>query len=410
MRPIVSLSLVLAAMIVTGACTMREQSGESGANGRADADVNYMPVANRLVTRSLALRPGEYVLIAGVPEHMELLEDLAVQVRKAGGWPMITVGSDRLTRLSLDSVPADRDADRPDLMLAVARLFPAAILLEGAGSAAALRHVAPERLAARARAAQPVAAQINRLSRRLVFVGNGIFPTEENARLQGMSRAELSRFFWDGVNVDPQTMAGAGSAVQSTLRAGKTVRITGPGGTDLTLSLSGVEPYFSDGAITAEDARRGPQGQTVWLPAGEVYVRVAPQSANGTIVADRLSWEGEEIEGLRLTVANGRVTAMTATRGLDRLRASYDAAAAGKDVISVLDIGVNTSMTVPANTKFRSYMPAGMVTLFLGSDAWAGGTNMTEFGLPIFLTGATVTVDGAPLVQDGALRAATPTA
>jgi hypothetical protein len=218
-----------------------------------------------------------------------------------------------------------------------------------------------------------------------------------------MARDELERQFWAGVGVDPQTMAAAGEAVRASLRTGKTVRITSPAGTDLTLTLAGNEPYFSDGAITAEDAKSGPQAQTVWLPAGEVYVRVAPGSANGTLVADRLTSEGEEIEGLRLEVKDGRVTSLTASKGLDRFKARYDAASAGKDLITVLDIGVNPNMTVPETSKLRTFVPAGMVTVFFGNDTWAGGKNTASLNVPVFLTGAQVTVDGKPIVEGGKL-------
>lgn len=390
------------------ACQAREEAPVTAQRGGAVADAgesseSYMPVAAQLATRNLGVKPGELVLVSGTPEHIRLLEDIAVQVRKAGGWPLITVGSERLTRLSFDSIPPDRDRDTPQMDLALAKTFPAMIALEGAQSDASFRHVPPERLEARAKAAQPVMAQVNRLNRRIVFLGNGMFPTEQNARNQGMPLAELAKQFWDGVNVDAEAMAAAGLSVKTALRNGKTVRITSPSGTDLTLTLAGNEPYFSDGVITDEDAKSGPQAQIVWLPAGEVYVRVAPGSANGTLVADRLTAEGEEIEGLRLEVSEGRVTSMTAARGLERLKARYDAAGAGKDVITVLDIGVNPNMTIAPDSKLRTYVPAGMVTVFVGNDSWAGGSNSSSFNVPMFLTRARVTVDNVPIVEDGKL-------
>lgn len=395
-------------MLGLAACEAREEAPVTAQREGSVADANessasYAAVAAQLATRNLGVKPGELVLVAGTSDQMRLLEDIAVQVRKAGGWPVITVGSERLTRLSFDSIPPERDADRPEADLALAKVFPAMMALEGAQSDATLRHVAPERFEARAKAAQPVAAQINRMNRRIVMLGNGMFPTEQNARNQGMSRDELDRQFWAGVNVDPQAMSVAGEAVRAALRTGKTVRITTPGGSDLSLTLAGAEPYFSDDAITAEDAKSGPQGQTVWLPAGEVYVRVAPGSANGTLVADRLTSEGEEIEGLRIEVKGGWVTSLSAAKGLDRFKARYDAASAGKDVITVLDIGVNPNMTVADDSKLRTFVPAGMVTVFLGNDMWAGGTNNASLNVPVFLTGAQVTIDGKPIIEGGKL-------
>jgi aminopeptidase len=404
-RCLTSVALIL---LGVAACVAREEDPVTAQREGSVADAgesarSYMAVGAQIATRNLGVKPGEQVLISGTPEYMPLLEDLAVQVRKAGGFPFITVGSDRLTRLAFDSVAPERDADNPDSFLAVAKAFPAVIVLEGAQSDTTLRHVAPERLEVRNKAAQSLVAAVNRLNRRMVFLGNGMFPSEENARRNDMSREELDRLFWEGVNVDPSALAAAGEAVRAALRTGKTVRVTNPAGTNLTLGLAGNTPYFSDGAITAEEAKIGPQAQMVWLPAGEVYVRVAPGSANGTIVADRLTFEGDEIEGLRVDVKDGRVTGLTAAKGLERFKARYDAASVGKDAITVIDIGVNPNVTIPENSKLRTYVPAGMVTVFVGNDTWAGGTNNASFGVSLFLSGAQVTVDGKPIVENGKL-------
>jgi leucyl aminopeptidase (aminopeptidase T) len=363
-----------------------------------------MAVANRLVTGSLGVSPGEYVLVAGTPADAELLENIAVEVRKAGAWPFITVASDRLTKMSFDAVPAARDVDRPTLDLAIAKLFTSMIVVEGAISPGNLRDVPAERLAARAKAAESINNEIVKLNRKVVFLGNGMFPSEENARLNGMAPADFAQLFWKGVNVDAAAMAATGNAVRSSLRSGKTVRITDARGTDLTLSLAGLDPYFSDGQISDEDKKRGPQAQTIWLPAGEVYVRVQPGSATGTVVTDYVMWEGQPVEAFKVELKDGRVTAMTATSGLDRLKTRYDAESTGKDLLSILDVGVNKAMSVPAGSRFQTYVTGGTITLFLGSDTWAGGTNTTAFGLPLFLNRATLAIDGTTLVKDGVLQ------
>lgn len=406
--------LTSVALIVLGAaaCQAREEPPVTAQREGSVADAveparSYMAVGAQIATRNLGVKAGEPVLVYGTPEYLHLLEDIAVQIRKAGGSPIIAVESERFTRLSYDSVPPERDADRPESFAALFKAFPAMIFLDGAQSEATLRHVPPERLEARAKAVQPVAAEVIRLNRRQVYLGNGMLPTVDNARRHGMSRDELDRLFWDGVNVDPAALSATGEAVRTALHRGKTVRVTNQAGTDVTLGLAGHLPYFSDGAITEEDRKSGALSQTVWLPAGEVYVRVAPGSVNGTIVADRLTFEGDEIEGLRVEVKNGRVTSLTAAKGLDRLQARYDAAGPGKDAVTVIDIGVNPNITIPENSKLRTWMPAGMVTISLGNDLAMGGSNSSSLAIPLFITRAQVTVDGKPIVENGKLVVAT---
>lgn len=49
------------------------------------------------------------------------------------------------------------------------------------------------------------------------------------------------------------------------------------------------------------------------------------------------------------------------------------------------------------------YCAAGMVTVGIGSNTWAGGDNSVNFGWTGHLAGATVTIDGEPVVEGGSL-------
>ena len=46
----------------------------------------------------------------------------------------------------------------------------------------------------------------------------------------------------------------------------------------------------------------------------------------------------------------------------------------------------------------------GMKNHYFGNDQWAGGTNNAPYARDVHLAGATVTVDGATLVDKGALK------
>ena len=51
-----------------------------------------------------------------------------------------------------------------------------------------------------------------------------------------------------------------------------------------------------------------------------------------------------------------------------------------------------------------AWMPAGMVTVGIGNNTWVGGENNVGYSLALFLTGATVTVDGKIIVEKGVLK------
>src|SRR5204863_338096 len=79
---------------------------------------------------STMLREGQSVLISGSVRDAGLMEDLAIEARKAGAQPMLAISSERLIRRSYDEVPAKYDAQEPKLDLAVAKLFDAQIAID----------------------------------------------------------------------------------------------------------------------------------------------------------------------------------------------------------------------------------------------------------------------------------------
>ena len=103
-----------------------------------------------------------------------------------------------------------------------------------------------------------------------------------------------------------------------------------------------------------------------------------------------------------MAMKDGRVTSMSAKSGLEPLRALYDSASSGKDLLDVVDFGINPNVTRPSGSQVQAWVPAGMVTVGIGNNTWAGGDNNTPFALALFLPGSSVTLDGKSLVENGA--------
>jgi leucyl aminopeptidase (aminopeptidase T) len=236
-----------------------------------------------------------------------------------------------------------------------------------------------------------------------VSVGNGLYPTAAVARQYAVSQSELAKQFWNGVNTDYARLAAIGKTVKAMLAAGKEVHITNPNGTDLRLRVEGRPVFVSDGVVSAEDAKAGGAAATVWLPAGEVFLAPVKGTAEGKVVFDHYFFRASEIIGLTLEFEGGVLTSMTAKSGLEPLRQMYDVAGAGKDQFAMIDIGINPDVTMVPGSKLLSYVQAGMITIGLGGNTWAGGDNAVPFGMNGFIPGCTLTVDGKALVEKGKL-------
>jgi aminopeptidase len=271
------------------------------------------------------------------------------------------------------------------------------------GEGRTFKGVSPKRQAAQAKAFQKVFPAMQRRGVRFVSLGNGLYPTAERAEQFGVSREDLGRLMYGGLDTDYGELESTAKRLRAALAGGKELRVTNASGTDLRVAIGGRPVQVSDGIISAEDRKSGGPALSAWLPAGEVYLTPRAGSAEGVLVADRYFHQGDRVEGLRLEIKSGKVVGMSAKSGVEGLKARYDAAGAGRDVVGVVDIGINPSIQVPAGSAVNVWSRAGAVTVMVGNNVWAGGDNSSDFGLPAEVQNATVTVDGTELVKDGKL-------
>jgi aminopeptidase len=369
----------------------------------APKTVDKQALAERIVKQSAGVHEGELVLINGGMRDLELLEELAVAVRKQGAFPMISIGSERLLRRTFETVPAKYDSQVPEFDLKLANMVDAIITVDFVENPGFLAGVAPDRLAATGKAFAPVTqAQLKRGVRQ-VSLGNGLYPTAALAERFSMPQADLERTFWEGVNVDYPGLQNTAARVRTTLAAAKEIEITNPNGTNLRLKVENRPIFTSHGIVSAEKGSNTPNSQ-VWLPAGEVYLVPVAGTAEGKVVVDRQLLEGKEIQGLELTFSKGKLTSMNAKAGLDRLKALYEVGGDGRDLFGFLDFGINPNVRIAPGSHLQGFMPAGMVTIGFGNNLWAGGDNASAFAMGSFLPGSTVTVDGKALIESGVLK------
>lgn len=362
-------------------------------------------LAQRVVTQSAAVKEGEIVLITGRPHDAELLENIAVNVRKVGGFPLIEYSSDRLAKRLFFDVPEQFDTQADALGRRLADSVDVAIGVGNTMSEDLFEGADPKRMAARGKANEPV-VQAFMKNVRNIELGNSLYPTPWRAERYGMAEDELARTFWNGVNVDYSELQARGEQVKAVLATGNEVHITNPNGTDLKVSVKGRPVLVSDGIVTAEDMKQGGSAASAYLPAGEVYATPVPGTAEGKVVHTRTFFRGKQIDNLTLTIAGGKVTEMTGSGpGYADLKATYDAVDdPRKDLFGFVDFGINPNVKLPATSMVGNWVPAGTVTVGVGGNTWAGGDNSVPFDLTIFLPGSTVTLDDKPIIENGTLK------
>ena len=371
---------------------------------RAPTDLEQL--ATRVVTQSAGVKAGEVVLITGQPTDGELLEDLAVNVRKVGGFPIITYDTDRLDKRSFFDVPPQYDAVQDKAALGLAALANVLINVNNSMTEDVLAGADPARVAARSKASEALSQALLKRGVRTVELGNNLYPTPWRAQRYAMTVDDLSKLFWNGVNMDYAAVQTAGDKVKAALAAGDEVHITNPNGTDLKLHIKGRPVLVSDGILSEAERTAGGVAANVYLPAGEVYTTPVAGSAEGKVVQTHTFFRGKPIDNLTLTVSGGKVTAMTGTGdGWADYKAAYDATNdPRKDLFGFIDLGINPNVKLPADSTIGSWIPAGAVTVGAGNNSWAGGDNTVTWSSTLFLPGSTVTLDGKTIVDNGALK------
>jgi leucyl aminopeptidase (aminopeptidase T) len=360
--------------------------------------------AQRLVNECAAIQEGDVVWIHGNTNDIELLESVAVHVRKRGAFPLLSITTDDLTRRMYEEVPAKYDTQKPELGLKLAGMIDAVISVSAEENPALLADVPPERIAAHGKTSEQVYKVLQSRKVRQVNLGNNLYPTTALAKQFGISRDELATVFWNGVNIDYRKLQRAADTVQTYLASGNAVRITNKNGTDISMQIKRRPVHVNDGVISSDDIRSGGAACQVWLPAGEVYLAPIPGTATGTVVVDRHLFRGQEIRKLRMDFRDGKLTSMTAKSGLEPLRKFYDACGPGKEEFAAIDIGINPNVRIPPDSRMTGWMASGMITVGVGMNTWAGGENTSEFALFTHLPGSTLIVDGRTLVDEGVLK------
>jgi len=374
--------------------------GAVKAQDRPGTDVEEL--AEKLVHQVAQIQSGDVVRITGSVRDVDLLEALAVNVRKLGAFPFITINSDRLDRRMYDDVPEQYDGQSPNLELALAGIVAAEFNVEySERQGAVLAGVPARRINTSDSAQTSVSILKNSRGVQQINLGNEIYPTEAVARRFGMPLPVLETLFWTAVNVDYDELRARAEAVKSVFESGSVVHITHPNGTDLTANIAESLVFVSDGVISEEDMALAGASRLTWLPAGEVYFVPDLTSVSGKVVVDRQFFQGETVEGLTLTFEAGRLTSMTAESGLDALKEAYDQADLGKEEFAFIDVGINPAMRLPPTSDMVAWIVDGMVTVGIGANAWAGGGNNNTYSLTTHLPGTTLMVDGVVLIDGG---------
>lgn len=378
------------------------------AQARAAEKRDLKAIAERIVAESAGVHEGDLVLVAGDVRDIDLVENLSIASARHGAAPMQIVERERTGVRYFTEVPEKYDGTRAAFSVQMAAIPTVFFSVNSNAEPGLYKAVPASRLQTAAKSFRPFGETLMKRGVRQIFIGNGLYPTAATAKRLGLSQAGLEKIFWGALATDPKLIQANGAAVKGALAGAKQVRITHPNGTDVRIGVEGRPVILSDGVITPEQAAKGGAAARLYLPAGEALLAPVAGTAEGKVVIDRMDIGVGPVEKLTWIFRDGRLVEYTAkpSAAFTRWKELYEAGPAGKDAFASIDIGLHPGVKSPPGKPLLSYIPAGMVSLAIGDDTEAGGTNATTFGALGFLPGATVEIDGKRIIEKGVLKIA----
>jgi leucyl aminopeptidase (aminopeptidase T) len=310
------------------------------------------PAVDTVLTRCLAVKAGEDVLVVTDPPRLRIGEAL----REGAS----AIGADAVLAL-MD----EREGDGTEPPDAIAAALTAADVFI-APTTRSLSHTTARKRATDAGA--------------------------RGATMPGVTADMLARV----MAIDYGLMAARSAAVAALLTDGKVAHITCPRGTQLTLDLSGRDGIADDGDLTAPGAFGN-------LPCGEGFI--APIGGEGRLVASSLGPLGVSRPAATLTVHEGRVVSAQDGLGPEWIKLLEAHGEAGTN-LAELGVGTNDKAQLTGSV-LEDEKILGTVHVAFGASAGIGGTVSVPIHLDVVVLEASLDIDGRPVLDAGQFVLAT---
>jgi aminopeptidase len=277
-------------------------------------DPRLQKLADLLVNYSLAVQPGEKVMIAGGSETLPLVAEAYRAVVQAGGHPMMRWDEEIFTEIMFKEGSDEQLKFIPEPIKLAVETFDCAINIRGAANTRALSGVDPARQQlARAASAGLMQTFMQRSAAGELRWVLTMYPTNAHAQEADMSLAEFEEFVFAACHVDKDDPVAEWLALSEMqqklvnwLKGKKEVVVKGPNA-DLTLSIDGRTFINSSGKAN--------------MPSGEIFTGPVEESVNGWIrYTYPAIYSGHEVEGVELRFENGKVVKATAKKNEAFLR------------------------------------------------------------------------------------------
>ncbi|MDB5326272.1 MAG: Leucyl aminopeptidase [Phycisphaerales bacterium] len=255
-------------------------------------DPRYTQLARLLTTHSMAVTPGDKVLVESFEAPPSFVIALIREIAAAGGHPIVTTYDQRIQREMIKHATKEQMSFLGEVEMKRMEGVQCYAGVRGSHNISEMSDIAPEKMELYEKHWwTPVHQSIRVPKTRWVVLR---WPSPSMAQNAGMSTEAFEDFYFRVcAGVDYAKMATASKPLADLMTATNDVRLVGPG-TDLTFSIKGL------GGIACTGERN--------IPDGECFTSPVRDSINGTILYNAETiYRGQVFKDIALTFKSGKI-------------------------------------------------------------------------------------------------------
>jgi len=367
-------------------------------------DPRLEKLARVLVEYSVAIKPGEVVVIGGPPLATPLVTAIYGEVLRAGGHPWVRLVPDECRRMLLTEGSDEQLLHCGPLDKTATQKADVSIKIWSEENTKSLSETDPQRQSLLAKGSRSIMALHMKRSalppsdpNRLRWTGT-LFPTQAHAQDAHMSLHDYEQFVYRGGKLDKRDpvkewkkLGEQQQRLADRLDKGREMHITTPDGTDIRFGTKGRTWINCDGKYN--------------FPDGEVFTGPIEDATEGVIqYRFQAVYGGREVNDIRLVFKAGKVVDATATSGEDFLFRMIDQDK-GARILGELALGTNYGIQQHTRNILFDEKIGGTFHCALGAAyPESGGTNKSGLHWDMICDlrqGGVVKVDGDVISRNG---------
>ncbi|NVM45100.1 MAG: aminopeptidase [Candidatus Lokiarchaeota archaeon] len=338
---------------------------------------------------------GENVLIRGGVYSQDLLEEIALEVYRNDGIPIITSVSDDYNEAVFQdsNISSEILGVTPLHYLKLIENIDAYIVIEPDEDPGVRGRAPRDKLNAKLKYLAPIKDVLYGMKeeyapgKKWCYAG---WPSKKAAKYYGIEYELLEKFIVGGISVPQETMSEITANLSKNFKNAKNVYVTDDLGTDFRVNIQDRAEIQDNGLLTDDQIALGLLGGN--LPAGEVFFPPHEKMGEGTLFCpltrDRLS--NKIIKNVHLKFKNGKllIDEVTADENLSDLVSTFKhSEKIDRDNnlpeirtynVAELGIGCNPEITRAIGYILTDEKINGSVHVAFGSNKMMGGTSVSQ--------------------------------